>query len=643
MTGKNRGRPERFVRPMKLLGLIAAAMFQSAAPGANDWILSGASAMAADTVERGAFFLTPLEPNTADGRPIMQAGLNAWRYYAYEEPFLNRARLMGNDWTAQRKWPDRTIMEPGALFAGGFLDPVSLLPRAIPEGFDSLRSGLFRGRASEDPANYSGDWAVTWEGDADLAIQLGCAATQRKVGANRLEFTCKAGEPWTSLRLDRIGPDGFRNLQVFRRDEEAALKAGEVFRPQFLAEARRYKVLRAMDIQNPMIAGARRVDQMATMANAHWGTEPGYNPEGLPMGPPLGALFELAVAADAALWMNVAGPIGAPPALDAVAFTGPNRAGVKAAATSSAAEILASPEWDAYADELVRALIVSGYPETRALYVETGNEVWNNANPFWYGRDYFHGIRDWANGEKPVSGYSSMVGAGFMEARFAVAFDAALARAGRKQAVVFVLACQHADPATCKGVASGFRHYFAWAEIDPAPFLARAGLSTATYFDRGVAELFPGATDEEKAAAWLAAIAADPEGTARALTDYYLAADRCCTIPYLVRMRKAQEAVASEAGVAFIGDYEGEAHETAFAPLRDDPAFRDWYFEVWMDGPQGERLTREWAKALWAENSGATISTFVTVGKRSIAHPWIDGFYGEETGRRRALDEFERR
>jgi hypothetical protein len=105
-------------------------------------------------------------------------------------------------------------------------------------------------------------------------------------------------------------------------------------------------------------------------------------------------------------------------------------------------------------------------------------------------------------------------------------------------------------------------------------------------------------------------------------------------------MRRAQRAIAEKAGVAFIGDYEGEAHETAWSPLRDDPAFRDWYFRVWMDGPDGERLTREWAKALLADDPDAMISTFVTIGGRAVNAPWLDGFYGEETGRRRAMEEF---
>ena len=59
-----------------------------------------------------------------------------------------------------------------------------------------------------------------------------------------------------------------------------------------------------------------------------------------------------------------------------------------------------------------------------------------------------------------------------------------------------------------------------------------------------------------------------------------------------------------------------------------------------MDGPEGERLTREWAKALFAENPNAMIANYKGVCPREIKYPWCDGIYGEETGRRRALKEF---
>lgn len=599
--------------------------------------------------QAGAAFLAPVEPNRADGRPILQVGVDNWSVTNIEEPFVNWARKFGNNWTAVKAGAGGETMEMAALMAAGYIDRETLLPKAIPPGFDFIRSGLFRFGARHDPVGYAGRYIIEWDGDAAARIALGCAGSQKHVATNRIEINCRANDrAWTQVQFTVIGPGGLKAVRIFRPEDEAEIRAGATFRRPFLDYCRRYKVLRTLSIQDPNRAAARSVDRLTPKAAAQWGASPalaaagpGSGPgAGLPMGPPMEALFDLAVACDAALWMHVAGPIGAPPVFDDIAVTGPRRGEVRERAVENAAAIVASQEWDRYADEVVRSLIASGYPATRALYIETGNEVWSNAFPFWWYTNYFLGIRDWVNTQTPVSGYGSMVGAGFMEARFADALDRALARAGRKQAVVFVLACQHANTATCESVITGFKQYFVWAGIAPGPFLARAGLSTATYFSKGIANLFPGATDDEKAAAWRNAIAADPAGTAKALTDWYLSADTCCSIPYLVRMRKAHTAIAARAGIAFIGDYEGEDHDQALAPLRNDAAFEDWYLRVWLDGPDGERLTREWLKALYADNPDAIIANFSGIAKRSVKWPWGDGLYGEDTGRRRVLDEF---
>lgn len=590
-----------------------------------------------------------LEPNTADGRPIMALGLDGWGTQNLEEPFVNLLRMTGNSWTAVQNWPGPATMEMGAMLAGGFINPETMLPKAVPPGFDAVRSGLFRGGARHDPAAYAGTYVVEWEGAGLARVDLGCAAGQKRIeGENRLEFTCPPTETaWTQLLFSGLAAQGLEFVRVYRKKDEALIRAGAEISPRFVAYARPYKVLRTMDIQGAVVAAARSVDQLAKKSHAQWGASPWINFEDLPMGRPIEVLFDMAVAADAALWMNVSGPLGAPPEFDQIALKGPrhqenfdNKLQMQWA-RARAPEILASPEWDKYADEVVRSLMASGYPETRALYIETANEVWNNGNPYWWYRDYFLGIRDWANAQKPVSGFSAMVGVGFMEARFAVALDKALEKAGRRQAVIFVLAAQHANPTTSKGAIAGFKHYFVMNGIDPAPYLKRAGLSTATYFHEGTNKtgLFPAANDDELKRKWLAAIAKDPQGTAKALTDWYLTKDQCCTVPYLVRMRRAQEAVAEAGGVRFIGDYEGESHDAA-GVLRDDPAFKDWYFNVWMDGPEGERLTKGWMKALYQENPEAIIANFQGACVREIRYPWCDGLIGQDTGRRRALEEF---
>ncbi|MEZ5981077.1 MAG: hypothetical protein R3C54_02070 [Parvularculaceae bacterium] len=593
--------------------------------------------------------LQPTEPNIDDGKPIMLLGLEGWESQNMEQPFVNMARMLGNSWGAGQNWPGNESMDMSALWKGGFIDPDTMLPKAVPPGMDYVRTGLLRAGARYDPEGYAGTYVVEWEGDAKARAGLTCAGNQKFINAHRIEFTCsKSDKDWTNVQFFDLKNGGLKALRIFKKSDEAQIRAGQEFSNQFLDYARQYKVLRTMDIQASVVAAARSVDQLGKKSQSQWTADPRVNYDGLPMGPPMEVLFDMAVAADSALWMNVSGPIGAPARFDEIVVGGArHRENFEQKlqmqwVEEDAETILASPEWDKYADEVVRSLIASGYPETRALYIETANEVWNNANPFWWCRDYFLGFYNWLNKRKKVDGYGAMVGVGYMEGRFAVALDRALENAGRKQAVVFVLAAQHANPATSEGAILGFKRYFEDAKIDPAPYLARAGLSTATYFHEGTSRqgLFPASSDDELKAKWLAAIKSDPQGTAKALTDWYLGVTRQASIPYLVRMRKEQEAVAAKHGVRFIGDYEGESHDAVWEPLRNDPDFIKWYFDVWMDGPEGERLTREWANALFAENPNAMIANYKGVCPREIKYPWCDGIYGEETGRRRALKEF---
>lgn len=592
----------------------------------------------------GAAFLAPSEP-VADGKPILLLGLDGWGD-GIEEPFINLARKMGNVWSASQKWPGADTMGMAELWRGGFIDPETMLPRAIPPGFDFVRTGLLRGGARYDREGYAGTYVVEWEGEAgNPIVDLSCQGSEKYPAPNRMEFTCPAtSKDWNNVKFPGLANGGLKALRIFRKEDESQVRAGAEFSPRFLDYAHGYKVLRTMDIQASVVAGARSVDQLARKSHSQWAADPRINYDGLPMGPPIEALFDMAVAADSALWMNVSGPLGAPAVFDEIAVGGTrHRENYEQKLNQKwskqyAPEILGSPEWDKYADEIVRSLIASGYPQDRALYVETANEVWNNANPFWWNRDYFLGIYDWLAEKKPANGYSTMVGVGYMEARFAVALEKALLKAKRKQAVVFVLAAQHANPATSEGALIGFRRYFEDAGLDPAPWMARAGLSTATYFHEGTSRqgLFPAASDDELKAKWLSAIKSDPQGTAKALTDWYLNVDQQASIPYLVRMRKLQEAMAAKYGVRFIGDYEGLTHDTANV-LRDDPAFADWYWKEWMDGPEGERLVRAWLDALYAENANAIIANYKGVCPREIKYPWCDGVYGQDVGVRRAL------
>ena len=600
----------------------------------------------------GSPFIDALEPVADAGKPLMQLGLGTLNDPHMEEPFANMVHSLGNSWAAGQNWPGNQTMDMSALKSGGYLDPETLVPTTIPPGFDYIRTGLIRTGAKYDPKGYAGTYIVTWDGPAKARTGLSCnRSDQQELETGKLTFKCTEKDADnTNVQFFGFGPgEGPTNIAIYRADDEEAVKAGRLFSDRFVKYASRYHIIRTMDQQGATVAAARSVDFLSRMEQAGWGTNPKINYEGLPMGPPIEMLFREAVATDTALWMHVAGPIGASERFDDIALDGKrhtenfNNKLQMQWAEEEAPQILASAEWDKYADEIVRSLIASGYPETRALYIETANEVWNNGNPFWWYRDYFLGLRNWVNKQAPVDGYGSMVGVGYMEGRFAVALEKALKKQNRKQAVTFVLACQHANPATCDGAAKGFKRYFSDNNIDVGPFLKRAGISTASYYHEGTSRtvgLFPAANDEELKTKWLTAIKTDPKGTAKRLTDWYLTANVENGLPRVVEMRAKQEAVAASHGVAYIGDYEGESHDAANDALRSEPAFVKWYFDVWMDGPEGERLTKAWADLLYAENPKAILSNYAGVCLREVRYPWCDGVWGQDTGRRRALEEY---
>jgi hypothetical protein len=521
------------------------------------------------------------------------------------------------------------------------------LPKAIPQGRTAIRSGLFRFGSRYYPRHYAGDYVIEWEGDADLRFGFG-HQNQRRVGRSRVEaYFHPADESWSNVEITRIGSGGLRNLRVYRKEHEARVKAGETFDPRFLAYASRYKVLRTLDIQAAVISDIRSAGRLKKKGQAGYGAPAVAVPGApdAPVGAPIEVLFDLAMAADAALWMHVPTLLGAPSVFDELGIESPRRGELRATAKARFAEIFASSEWRAFADEIVRALEASGYPENRMLYLEVSNEVWNFAHPFWWPTNYFWGIGD-ALGDR---GYS--YGLGYAVAHWTATFDGALKAAGRAQAWTPVLAGQMANPETTKGALAGFRRYFEDRGQNPRSWLARVGVSTASYYHGalepdGVVKVAAG---ENYRAKWLAAVVADPVGLAQRLGDWYVnGSDRQVgAIPYLVRMRNENQRLAEEAGAFFLGDYEGENHENGGGDLKSEPAFVNW-MENWRRGPDGERTARAWVEALYRQNPDAIIANYKGIGPsdpegdspgdRILVDPWYDGFYGETNGRTRALD-----
>lgn len=594
-------------------------------------------------------------PTVEDGLPLMQLGAGGLGYINVEEPLIV---LSGANSPQMNAWgPDGARMEHAELWAKGYIDPQTMLPRAIPEGFHGVRLGFVRFGARFAPALYAGTYVVEWEGDgfATLSFADRCRTLSDGPAGGRVECDfAPERTSWGWITVTRAS-DGFRGLRVYRKADEAEVRAGRTLSPAFRAQLSGYKILRALDMQMINATRQRRADQYLPETAWAWGAsgaDRDYAPDA-PFAVPPRLLFDMARDAGVALWMHLPAYVGAPDSFDA-AFPNVNAVRFEVAEPHAAA-ILASDEWERFAGRVVADMIAAGYPQDRRLYLELSNEHWNNAGGFVRGKAYFWGLGDGlekATGRNAgrEGGWNFSHGYGYAAARMAHAFERALARAGRAQAWTPVIATQNFNHFTTKWALEGYRAYFEDRGMDPAPWLAMAGVSTASYYSGGTenGRFFAAPDAEAHKAMWLEAIAQKGvDALAKELADWVITGgpdgNAPGSIPRVIAQRALNRAEAEKAGAFFLGDYEGGDHDMGPKYLRGEPAFVA-FMRRYRWGPQGERVTRAWIEAMRADDPDAAIANFggaqfVFAGD-SLANPWADGHYSEDTGRKRALQDY---
>lgn len=588
-------------------------------------------------------------PNTADGRPIMQIGLTGFNYYEISDPFLDVNKSA--DAKLSAFFPDREAT-PAEVLAEGVMDPETLLPTRMGR-FSQYYIGVFAFGSRFYPSEYAGAWVIDWVGKANPDV-IWCDArvTRRTEGRIELQLS-SANTSMCGVRITQVDAT-FKQFRIYRKSDEARLAAGEIFSQRFLDYVRRYKVVRTMDWQQTNVNPIRTASQLKS-ANAARLSNPPPEWAGQPIkayGVPLNYLTRLARQTDAALWMTAPSFLGAPPAADDLWKANPldwqKRAlDYRALGKAHARAIIASPEWDRYADEVVRALKDEQYPEDRMLYLELGNEIWNTGGGFVDPTNYYWGLGD---GLFPGTDSGFRDGYGYASARLAEAFDAALARAGRTQAHTIVIAGQNAGPWTTERALTRYKAYFTEKGRDASPWLARAGVATASYFYNAITPegAFQAPPGQDYATAFLAEIKRDRAGLMKRIVDWTITGGPGGkgdgSLPFIVEMRRQHNVIADKFGARFIGDYEGENHETGLPQLASNPDYVKFMKELRF-GAEGERLTRAWAEALRAQNPNAMISNFVGVSEANspragLLAPWQDCYYGEKCGRDRALEPF---
>lgn len=584
-------------------------------------------------------------PPARAARPPLQLGLDFVAYWRPEvfldDCFHNDIQFAGNLQDGKRVAGDEVLL-------AGIVNPETLELTGLGD-FREIAACVFGWGSRYEPAAYGGDWIVDWEGEADIFPQLcGHRITRRSKNRIEIDVAIEAGQNTCYLWARNIGP-GFRNLRAYRKADADLVASGQVFSPRFLAEARRYDVIRDMNWQAANVNRLRRVADMR-VASARRLSGAGDSFALTPVkafGMPLEVMFRLARETETELWTTAPPFLGLSDALTAILPTGKDwrkeQADFRALGKSEARSMIASREWDLWADRLVAAMIAENYPQERMLHVELGNEIWNFAGPFYVATSLY-----WGMGETLAPGRDQAwrQAYGQVSARLAEAVDGALRRAGRTQNWTIVLAGQHVWTVPTQNALDGFGDYFRAKGVDPAQWYARAGVSTASYYggalEPGGAFDFP--DDASFNDRLLNEIKRDPDAARARVVAWTVDV----AIPSMIRQRADQRAVAEKFGARFIGDYEGESHETG-TRIQKDPAGVN-FLESLRYGPAAAILTRAWADALAKDDPDAMIANFVgsTFGDpqgdapddREISGPWDDDSRGGVNHRLRGLEPY---
>jgi hypothetical protein len=546
-----------------------------------------------------------------------------------EEPFINILHASGV------AWQNETISTE-QLYADGHIDPNTGLLISFPAGVTSLFSTVYF--TADDKRIYDGDWVLEWDGDADLRMEFIADELQISVGQNRIEFTRSEATPWHArIRVNRLGPGGLTGLRLFRAENEAALDAGKIYSAAFVENVTRANIVRMMDMQEANRSFIHRIDQLSPMTEHFWNNFGG--PDGLTSfaphkSMPLEAVFALGVEADVEIWHHAPMELGA-----AVEFLDPSMVnadlGVWAGAISDMAEanittILASGEWDAYADEFVAALVASGYPANRPLYTTVSNEVWNFALQYNITTRYAWGAGLGYGG--PTWTYRH--GYGVFMGRWMLALEAALTRAGRSQNIVYVVEGQAANLDTTRQALTGMQTYIEDEGATWTDYAPKIGASVASYWGgEGYYYLFSDLAGADLATLhtrYASEIASDSDGMAKRLADFYIDGpdDVIATQAWVLKRFQEHVDVTETFGVSFIGAYEGGSHDLApeFFYSQNGPNSDELFAwrEKFQWGPEGARVNNSVNDALALAHPGIILSNYVTIGPVG-GQPWFDG------------------
>lgn len=542
----------------------------------------------------------PVEPEPVKGG--IQVG--AWfpQPWNVEQPYANLVHASGMFWYGDG-W---SRLEPEHI------DSRTGLPKSMA-GNSALTSDLFFPN-NDGVREWNGDWVLKADCTGNVRLNLLFAPSDTKrLGNCHLAFT----RDYDAISKNHYGIqianlDGtIANLRLCRAEDMVRCDSGTITSSRFEAGLKGYTDLRFMDLQSATTALIRSVDDQATIAATQWGVESkALNGNPPFVGMPMDAPFIMAVENGVIAWLNLPMTLGAP----AVAVT--DAGAWRSAGRDNALAILQSEEWDRYADALVASLIRSGYPEKRVLKIALANEVWNFASLYQVTTNYAWGVGEGLRSQG-LQGYEIRTGYGALSARFRQAFNDALARAGRKQAVRYIIESQAAWDLMSADAIKGARWYVERSGENWETAREQFGLSVASYW-AAKWDAF------DTPAGWNARIAADPAGTMDAFRDFILTDPADFGAKWVFSAIARHKRVADETGVNLTDFYEGGSHLE-----RPDYIPREW-FTSFLWGEHGAEINETVNRTLRDTYPDLTLSNYVLAGAPGSA-PWLDGLLSAPT------------
>jgi hypothetical protein len=174
--------------------------------------------------------------------PSLALGLAGVADWSVQQPFLDLMKT-ARPWIGHRGsgwggWDEADLRAAGALDAEGW-------PLFLPEGVSGL-STLVLTDIPEAAGGVAGRYLLRWQGTGVLRIEGRAQGVQ--AGEGRAVFDYTPGEGAVILTIaatDRADP--IRHITIVRQDRAAALDAGEIFNPDWLARIEGVRGIRFMD------------------------------------------------------------------------------------------------------------------------------------------------------------------------------------------------------------------------------------------------------------------------------------------------------------------------------------------------------------------------------------------------------------